>query len=234
MSEAQLLFQLQVIDLESEEVSQSIQAIEEQLGETEELVSARQALTDAQDQLKQQQSAIQELEWELQTMTGKLKELETKLYAGSVKNSKELGNMEREVKLLREKKSHTEDSILELMDAVETSQELAHAAKAVFAEVESAWERGQALLREEQSKLNARLEELNRSRQALGRNFRPETMVIYDDLRANKRGRAVARVEQNTCQGCRITLPTNEVQMARSSPRLVFCSSCGRILLATR
>ncbi len=234
MSEAQLLFQLQVIDLECEEVSRAIQAVEEQLGETEELINARQALTGALDQLKQQQSAMQELDWNLETMTSKLKELEAKLYAGSVKNSKELGNMEREVKLLRDKKSHTEDTILELMDAVETSHVAVRTAKDVFAEVESAWERSQAALRDEQSKLNARLEELNRSRQALERNFRPEILAIYNDLRANKRGRAVARVEQNTCQGCRITLPTNEVQMARSSPRLVFCSSCGRILLATR
>ncbi|MGQ9674354.1 MAG: zinc ribbon domain-containing protein [Chloroflexota bacterium] len=234
MSEAQQLYQLQNLDLETEELQRSVQAIEEQLGETEELLAARQALADVQDSLRQQQRSMQELEWDLDKITGKLKELEGKLYGGTVKNPKELGSFEREAQMFKVKKSQTEDKILELMEAVETSHVSVRAAKARFDEVQAAWERSQAALNDERARLLARLEELSQSRQALVKTLRPEVLDIYEDLRLNKRGRAVAKVEQNTCQGCRITLPTNEVQLARSSPRLVFCSSCGRILLATR
>ena len=38
-----------------------------------------------------------------------------------------------------------------------------------------------------------------------------------------------ARVEQGICRGCRISLPTTDLQQARSG-KLVQCSSCGRIL----
>ncbi len=234
MSEAQQLYQLQSIDLEIEELHRSVQSVEEQLGETEELLAARQALVDVQDQLHQQQHTLQELEWDLDNMTGKLKELEGKLYGGKVKNPKELGSFEREAQALKIKKSQTEDRILDLMEAVETSHVSLRTAKANLDEVQTAWERSQAALNSERARLLARLDELGRSREALAGAIHPDTLAIYEDLRQNKRGRAVAKVEQNTCQGCRITLPTNEVQLARSSPRLVFCSSCGRILLATR
>ena len=46
--------------------------------------------------------------------------------------------------------------------------------------------------------------------------------------------RAVARVLQHSCQGCRVTIPTSEEQRARLSSELVFCSSCGRILYVSQ
>ena len=44
-----------------------------------------------------------------------------------------------------------------------------------------------------------------------------------------QKGTAVAKVEQGVCCGCRISLPSTELQRARSDS-LVRCSSCGRIL----
>ena len=55
---------------------------------------------------------------------------------------------------------------------------------------------------------------------------------MYDGLRRTRGGLAVAEVAQRTCQGCRISLPVNEEIRARTSPDLVFCQSCGRILHA--
>ena len=51
---------------------------------------------------------------------------------------------------------------------------------------------------------------------------------LYTELKKQK-GIAVAKVEQGICRGCRISLPTAELQQARSGS-LVRCSSCGRIL----
>jgi hypothetical protein len=51
---------------------------------------------------------------------------------------------------------------------------------------------------------------------------------FYYELK-KQRGQAVAKVEQGLCRGCRISLPTAELQRARSG-NLVQCSSCGRLL----
>ena len=55
---------------------------------------------------------------------------------------------------------------------------------------------------------------------------------VRDAARRAKAGRAVARVERGTCQGCRITLPTHLVQRVRAGGMLVQCPSCERILVA--
>jgi predicted nucleic acid-binding Zn-ribbon protein len=39
-------------------------------------------------------------------------------------------------------------------------------------------------------------------------------------------------VERTLCHGCRVTLPAVVVQRVRTSPNLVQCPSCGRILYA--
>jgi len=44
---------------------------------------------------------------------------------------------------------------------------------------------------------------------------------------------SVAKVEGGACQGCRISLPMNLLQKARSGNSLVQCSSCERVLYLT-
>ena len=55
-----------------------------------------------------------------------------------------------------------------------------------------------------------------------------ETIDCYNRFRKQK-GLAVARVEQGTCRGCRISLSTAELQRVKGN-KLIMCSSCGRIL----
>ena len=58
----------------------------------------------------------------------------------------------------------------------------------------------------------------------------PVVLSIYETLLKSRGGQAVARVERAACQGCRITLPTMDVQRAKNADELVHCNSCGRIL----
>ena len=53
---------------------------------------------------------------------------------------------------------------------------------------------------------------------------------MYESLLKTRDGSAVAKVERGMCQGCRLTLPTLELQRARSSEGIARCGSCGRIL----
>jgi predicted nucleic acid-binding Zn-ribbon protein len=57
------------------------------------------------------------------------------------------------------------------------------------------------------------------------------SLQLYENLRLKRQGRAVARVERGTCQGCRIGLPTHLVQRVRTGAMLVQCPTCERILV---
>ena len=79
-----------------------------------------------------------------------------------------------------------------------------------------------------QTEVNERLLEFDKARKLLMSEVGSQALEVYEWTKTRK-GQAVARVEQGTCQGCRISLPMNELQQARTG-KLVQCSSCGRIL----
>jgi predicted nucleic acid-binding Zn-ribbon protein len=71
------------------------------------------------------------------------------------------------------------------------------------------------------------------ARTALSAKFDRELLALYDDLRASKGGVGAAALSDDTCLGCHIKLPAQEVARVRSTPGMAFCDECGRILVVT-
>lgn len=228
MSVAKQLYQLQEIDLEIESAERTLKQKVSQLGETEALTEARARLTAGQkqrDELKHRQQAV---EWDIDDLTSKIKGLEEQLYSGRIKNPKELTNLQHEVEMLKAKRDHLETNALETMDQVEKTEGSVAAAGEALRELETEWQEQQQQLAVEIEALKSKLSELNSQRQQLGAEIKPGALELYEKLRRQK-GQAVARVEQGICRGCRISLPSSDLQRARSGD-LVPCGSCGRIL----
>jgi uncharacterized protein len=234
MSEAPRLLELQGIDLEIEEKEGRLEEVEASLGETEELLAARATLQEAEIAVRGQESEQRDLEMQIRGMDDHIKAVEGKLYGGTVRSPRELGDMEKEAKSLRAARSGLEDRDLEMMMALDESRAALQERRAASAAAEAAWKDDQAKLEDEKLALQDRLAVLRAQREKLVPTLQPAGIKAYDQLRLSRRGRAVAEVKQNICQGCRVTLPSQEATRALRSPDLVFCSSCGRILCATR
>ncbi|MCL4534982.1 MAG: C4-type zinc ribbon domain-containing protein [Bacteroidetes bacterium] len=234
MSEAPRLYELQTIDLEIEEKERRLAEVEASLGESEALLQARARLQEAQATVAQQETQLRDTDMELGNQADKTKQAEEKLYGGTVRSPRELGSLEQDVRALRAQRSVLEDRELEMMVQLDDSRAALRDRQAEYAAAEATWRQEQARWEEERAALLDRLAVLRSQRERLAGGLPSASLTTYEDLRKTKRGRAVARVEQNICQGCRITLPSQEVQRARSSPSLVFCSSCGRILCVSR
>ena len=136
--------------------------------------------------------------------------------------------------LLSQQKSRGEDAVLEAMDLLERKQAALAEARARLAAVEAAWREQQERLRGQQQTLQEELAALAEARAEVARAADPSHLPVYENLRRLKGGRAVARVEQSICSGCRVTMALQLVQRARSNPGLTFCSTCGRILYVPR
>ena len=96
--------------------------------------------------------------------------------------------------------------------------------------MEREWQGRQAELSKEQASIKATVDTLNQKLQELLPHIERADLEIYQALRISKQGKAVARVEQGMCQGCRISLPSNQLQLVRAGNRLVQCGSCQRII----
>jgi len=222
------LYQLQEVDLELESNEQALNQIAGQLGES-------QAVNRAQAKLKLEHQHLEELkreqhsaEWEIDDLITKLTTAEKKLYGGSIRNPKELTNLQHEIDGLKTKRDRLEDKALELMDKVELTEASVASLSSQLKRLEAEWQRQQQQLSSRLEQLKTILSDLKHKRQLLLAKTDPQAVEFYHQLKKQK-GTAVAKVEQGICRGCRISLPTIELQQARSG-NLVQCSSCGRIL----
>ena len=228
MGIAKQLYQLQKIDLEVESNEQALNQIANQLGESQAVVKARTGLKSKQQHLEELGQQQHSVEWEIEDLVNKLSIAEGKLYSGKIKDPKELTNLQHEVEGLRGRRSHLEDKALEIMDQVELSTASVAILTNELKALETEWHSQQQQLSTNMEHLKANLSDLENKRQLLSAEIDPEAIEFYQALKKQKR-QALAKVEQGICRGCRILLPTTELQRARGDS-LVQCSSCGRIL----
>ena len=228
MSVAKQLYQFQEVDLEIESNERALSQIASQLGESQAVVRTQNQLQLEQQRLEELRRKQRSAEWEIDDIVPKLTAAEETLFSGRIKNPKELTNLQHEVDALKAKRDQLEEKALDIMDQVELSETSVARISNQLETLKADWQRQQQQLSDELERLKAILSDLRHKRQLLSDEIEPQAIEFYQELREEK-GTAVARVEQGICRGCRISLPTTELQQARSG-NLVQCSSCGRIL----
>ena len=146
MTSAADLFALQEIDLRRDAKRALIADVEARLGETDELIEAREAVGDAEaafDRLRKRQKTLDD---ELADLDAKMRPLETRLYDGSVRNPKELSDMQKEFESLKKRRGELDDAALAMMESQERAQKAVDEAKADSKQAEAAWRKDQSQL----------------------------------------------------------------------------------------
>ena len=126
--------------------------------------------------------------------------------------------------------SRTRALSLELSIQLEESGLRCAALRLQLAETKERWEAQRVELNRKVKELREEQGEFENQRDLLASRIDPATLQRYEVLRKSKGGRAVAKVERDLCQGCRMSLPTQLRQRVKSGRQSVNCSSCGRML----
>jgi predicted nucleic acid-binding Zn-ribbon protein len=228
MNVAKQLYRLQEVDLEIESDERALEEVKSQLGESRAVIKTQKQLELEQKNLEELSRQQRSAEWEIDDISTKLAAAEEQLFSGRVKIPKELTNLQHEVEAFQARRNQLEEQALEVIDQVEQSEARVTRINNELETLTAEWQRQQKQLADEVERLKATLADLKAKRQRLAGEIDPSAFEFYQTLRKGK-GIAVARVEQGICRGCRISLPTTDLQQARSG-NLVQCSSCGRIL----
>ena len=228
MAMARRLYRLQCIELDIESREKELEQSRAQLGESKELLDAREKLAQGRQRLAELKKQQQAAEWEAGDVGAKLAAAQDTLYGGSIKNPKELSSLQHEAEGFKSKRDSLDEKALEIMEQAEAAAAAVQDMERGLGEVEKRWRQEQKQLAASIEGLKDSLEALNGDRQQALADVAADALECYNRLRQQK-GQAVAKVEQGTCRGCRISLSTAELQRAKGS-RLVMCSSCGRIL----
>ena len=228
MSLAEQLYKLQQVDLELQRKQQELKEVEDQLGDDKDLVAAESKLASQKEQLEDARKKQKSSEWELEDLQEKVRRIDSKLYSGTTKDSKELVNLEKEVKSLRSQIRPKEDALLGLMSQVEEMEAKVKTAAVEIERLKREWEQMQETLGQRKKEVETVLAKLKGDRNELEQQIDSEAINTYERLRLT-RGQAVVKVERGKCQGCHITVPTSQWQKARAG-ELIQCSSCSKIL----
>jgi len=176
-------------------------------------------------------TAQRRLEGDVDSMQRKIDAERRRLYDGTVANAKELQSIQAEVENLTARKSRKEDQLLELM---EQREELDGHLAPVEAELTEARDR----LTEIEDVTGRELVELERAlgergaeRAALVPAFGEELLMLYEDLRRQKKGVGAASLVDGVCQGCHQKLSPVYVDRLKRSNGIWRCEYCRRILV---
>jgi len=230
MDRAERLYRLQQLEDEEERLRRRLAQIEAALGETPALRQARQTARETAEEARQWGVRQQDLELQVSALKQKIADSERRLYSGSVRNPKELSDLQAEVASLKRRLERTEETLLEAMIAREEAEAAADQARQQQERAEAEWAASQEDLLGEKERLEDRLEEVTEARAALLPSIPAEDLRVYQGLRRTKGGLAVALVRGGACTGCGMEIPSGRLQRAREGG-LFFCGNCERVLL---
>jgi hypothetical protein len=230
MSAALGLLRLQQVDSRLDQLEDKLECIRAELENEAETAAARQAFEVAQSEQQEAERARLAAERQTGSQRNKLQQAESTLYGGSVRNPKELQDLQTDVASLKRRLSALEDAELECMEKLEAAEVHRRDALERLDQVLSRAKARQGTLVEQQSGLVRSRENLEAERAAAVGAVDGRLLETYESLRRSRRGVAVAEVSDSACSACGTVLTPALQQSARHATELVHCPSCGRIL----
>jgi len=170
-------------------------------------------------------------EYDIDAFSQKAAAEEKRLYDGSVVNGKELESIQHEIANLKTRKSRLEDELLERLEAREDLEAQIAAAETTVAEGRAELDKLASDSGTELAEVTSSLASSAGERETIAANIDEETLELYDDLRAQKKGVGAAALTDGICQGCHEKLSAMELDKLKKTHGVKRCDYCRRILI---
>jgi len=223
------LHELQQIDQKIMEVERFRDEAPKRVHRMETDIQQHQAIiTDREAVLKTAREERRAKEKELEEHEARITKNQERLM--NVKTNEEFRAIQKENQRQKEMIEELEDQILRIMDDIDSAELGVKKAKERFAELESDVQKQIADLQAKLAQVEAELVELNAQREERLPNIDSTFLARYDKLRKITGGVAVVRVENRTCQGCRMNVPPQVYNLVIRNEEIITCPNCYRIL----
>ena len=229
MNPAQLLLRYHAQVERERALREVISRLESRLASDPEVVSLEEALQETRSAQDVAAARLRDSDHAREDHRSKLRSREKELMSGRIRNPTELMQMSEEVSHMKARFAEEEDAELRLMEDADAADE---AVKAATATLEEAWSRSRAEepeLKEELEAARTELADVEAERDKLWAEVPPAAQSAYSRTRAQP---PVARVLNNQCTACRVTVTSSGMQVLRKGlDDLVHCENCSRILV---
>ena len=224
------LLGLQTLDVEISTLAARERDLPAQVQAAERRVAAKETdLQNTRERAKKAKEGSRLKELDLASLEEKLNKLKIQLLGA--RDNKEYGAFRREIEDLEASVSATEDAILASLDQVDALTQRCR-------EIESEIEKGRVdveahrdVLRKELEQVQAELGRKRQDREGFVAQIDGVQLSKYDRLLKRYKGETVVPVRgDQSCSGCRLSLPKQVLVELFDERDLVTCPGCGRIL----
>ena len=226
------LYDLQLLDWDIQKREEELADIRAKLMDDSRRLAAKRQLDALENKMAELDRPRRQTENAVEDIERRIAEIEARLYDGSVTNPRELEAYQEERANLAANRGEAEDKLLELMIESDDTQALLDKARELFERIDGERAREIADLRSRHAHVSAELPDFIERRGQLVSEQAPMTFALYEQVRQLRGGQGAALVDRRgLCQGCRLVIPTTELQRVRAGDQIVQCGSCSRILI---
>jgi len=228
MKPPQLLLAYQRLVDKERALREDISDLETRLAADPEVVELEEILASKQAAQQAVALRLRESDRERESHRTRLRSREKELMSGRIRNPTELMQMSDEVKHMKSRFEEEEEVQLRLMEESEAADEDVRETTAHLEEARRRAAFEQPSLKEELASFQAELSTLEAERDDIWSQVPPAAQTAYSRVRVRP---VVAKVGQNSCQVCHVTVTSSGMQMLRKGDEIVHCENCGRILV---
>jgi predicted nucleic acid-binding Zn-ribbon protein len=150
-------------------------------------------------------------------------------------NAKDLQGLQHELESLANRQGVLEDAELEIMERQEAAAAALSSASAEHEQVSAQLVEAQARRDKQLATLEAEATTERQGRVNAAAGVPAALIALYEKIREQSDGVGAARLYQRRCEGCRLSVPPNDLNRFRSAPEdeVIRCEECRRILVRT-
>jgi len=230
-----MLWELQELEQEiaqKEEELQGLDSVSEYKRKKKDVAAFQEQVKLKKDELSSDKKEIRRRELELQQITAELNKLREKLYSGEIRSAKELESLEKKVNSLNHDKTALEDRILLLMEKVEGDEAVIEGLEKEEQEETAALQQLKARAQQDLHRLQKEIEQLKMEIEELLAKIDAGLLEKYRQLSRYTQGRCISLVKKGFCGICNVSLPSSFRALLLTPGKLVYCESCGSLLVA--
>lgn len=230
MSRSKKLFKLQQLDSKIDSHRKRISEIDKILADDSELQQAAKLESKKASFLAEKEKDLRSAEALVEDQQFKIERNKKKLYGGQVTNPKELEDLQLESDALHDYLAVLEERQLEAMLELDEARQNHKQAERALDKIRDQWDKLVQELSAERDQLTKNIQELQNKRPELTSDLKTEDFQLYEQVRKNSGGVAVAAMKEKSCTACGSLIPSALAQQASSPTKIAQCSTCNRIL----
>jgi uncharacterized protein len=230
MDELALVVRLQGLDRKIAGLENEVAALPKQISEIEKaLESHKRRLEADRAALAANQRERKKLEGEVQVNEQKITKLKDQML--QTKTNEQYRAFQHEISYCESEIRKSEDKILDLMEQSEPLDANVKTAEIELKRESELVENEKRRAREKMAGNKKLIEEGLAERNSIKTNMGPSLYADYERIRRKTRGTVVAEAIDGRCDTCMITLRPQFLQELKLGGKIMYCESCGRILM---